>query len=44
MPWLKDIWILPDRMIKGNTPRAIRVICQLKAKAMARPTKIVVVF
>lgn len=30
--------------MRGNTAKATKVICQLKAKAIAKPIKIVVAF
>ncbi len=44
MPWLNDICNLPDNIMRGNTAKATNVICQLKAKAIAKPIKIVVAF
>jgi hypothetical protein len=44
IPWLNDICNFPDKIIRGNTPNAIKVICQLKTKAIKSPTIIVVAF
>jgi len=43
-PWVKLIWILPDRIISGNIAKATNVTCQLNIKAILSPTIIVLLF